>query len=61
MQPSAELTDWLQDIHIVGANEILGQVDDGGHQTLLCVCVCVCSPLLGNSIFKDPYLLVRVV
>ena len=27
----------------------------------MCVCVCVCSLLLGNPIFKDPYLLARVV
>lgn len=32
---SAELTQRLQDVDVVAAHEVLGQVDDGHHQRLL--------------------------
>ena len=35
VQASSELTAWLEEVDIVTADKVLGQIDDGGHQTLL--------------------------
>ena len=35
MQPSAKLSERLQEVDIVTAHKVLGQVDDGGHEGLL--------------------------
>lgn len=35
MKASSKLASWLEEVNVVTANEVLGQVYDGGHQTLL--------------------------
>lgn len=35
VQASSKLSSWLKKINVVAANKVLGQIDDGGHQTLL--------------------------
>lgn len=36
VKASSKLASRLEEVDVITANKVLGQVDDGGHQTLLC-------------------------
>lgn len=40
LQPGSKLTNGLEQIDVVGAHIVLGQVDDGGHERGLTVVIC---------------------